>query len=98
MVSPTLCISRYPYLLLFYPRSLAVSGAGTLYLHLRHRDPSGDLSSVSRPVTGYNSCARTAQIIGTLDIDGHYPYRFNIRPRVVTPFKAQGIAARHRYY
>jgi hypothetical protein len=87
-VSPTLCIARYMY----FFRGHSPSPGGTIYLHFRHRDPSRDHPSVSRPVAGYNSYARTASIIGYFDIVGHYMYRFNIHPRVLIPLQG----SRHR--
>jgi hypothetical protein len=82
----------YPF---YRPRALAVGGSGAFYLYHRQRDPPGIFYSSLDPRPG--TTARTAPIIGILQILGRYRYRYNFRPRVVTPSsKAEGIGTRHR--
>jgi hypothetical protein len=92
----TLCIARYMYIV-FLSRPFAVPGACTVYLYLCHRDSSRDIFTSARVVAGYNSCARTAYVIGTpiLLVTTCNRYRDTTFTRLwLSPFKAQGIGAR----
>jgi hypothetical protein len=78
--------------LIYRPRSLAVRGSGAFYFYHRQRDPPGIFySSLDlRPGT----TARTAPILGILEIVSRYMYRYNFRSRVVIPLKQD---SRHRH-
>jgi hypothetical protein len=67
-------------------------GSGAFYFYHRQRDPPGILHLSLDPRPG--TTARTAPILGILEIVGRYMYRYNFCPRVVIPLQ-QGSSHRH---
>jgi hypothetical protein len=68
------------------PRSLAAAAPVRFIC-----DPPGIFSSLLDPRPG--TTARTAPILGILEVVGRYQYRYNFRPRVVIPLQG----SRHRH-